>query len=131
MTTYVYRTADVGKTWQRLGAASPAGLKPRPTATGAEASVGQGLGLAGDLSGYAHAVKEDLVNPALLFVGTESGLFVSVDGGRQWAQFTSGLPNVAVRDLAIHPREHDLIVARSATYLATCASRCTMRAAGC
>ena len=101
MTTYVYRTADVGKTWQRVGASAAA----------AEASAGQSLGLAGDLFGYAHVVKEDLVNPALLFVGTESGLFVSIDGGRQWAQFTSGLPDVAVRDLAIHPREHDLIVA--------------------
>jgi hypothetical protein len=56
-------------------------------------------------------VKEDLVNPELLFVGTETGLFVSVDGGRQWGQFTGNLPNVAVRDLAIHPRDHDLIVA--------------------
>jgi photosystem II stability/assembly factor-like uncharacterized protein len=114
MTTYVYRTADFGKTWQRLGVATPAGPKPRATAdraAAADAPVGQGFSLAGDLRGYAHVVKEDSVNPALLFVGTESGLFVSVDGGRQWAQFTSGLPGVAVRDLAIHPREHDLIVA--------------------
>ena len=103
--TYVYRTADFGRTWQSLGVPGAAGLKPRPT------DAGQGFSLAGDLRGYAHVVKEDLVNPALLFVGTEFGLFASVDGGRQWAQFTSGLPNVAVRDLAIHPREHDLIVA--------------------
>jgi hypothetical protein len=47
----------------------------------------------------------------LLFVGTEFGLFVSIDGGQQWAQFTGNLPPVAVHDIAIHPREHDLILA--------------------
>jgi photosystem II stability/assembly factor-like uncharacterized protein len=85
MQTYVYRTTDHGKTWQSL--------------------------VSGDLRGYAHVVKEDLVNPDLLFVGTESGLFVSVDGGKQWGQFTGNLPGVAVRDLAIHPRDHDLLIA--------------------
>ena len=95
MNTYVYRTADFGRTWQRLG-------PPVDPAAGVEQ---------GGLRGYAHVVKEDLVNPSLLFVGTEFGLFLSIDGGRQWSQFTSGLPGVAVRDLAIHPREHDLIIA--------------------
>ena len=56
-------------------------------------------------------VREDRVNRDLLFVGTEFGLFVSIDGGGQWAQFTGNLPPVAVRDIAIHPREHDLILA--------------------
>ena len=52
------------------------------------------------------------MNPDLLFVGTELGLWVSLDGGRQWAQFKGGdLPNVAVRDIAIHPRDHDLVLA--------------------
>jgi hypothetical protein len=47
-----------------------------------------------------------------LFVGTESGLWVSLDGGKQWAQYTGGdFPNVAVRDLAIHPRDRDLVIA--------------------
>ena len=101
MTTYVYRTADFGRTWQSL--------------RGAAASSGAGSGLqagtTAGLRGYAHVVKEDLVNPSLLFVGTEFGLFLTIDGGRQWTPFTSGLPSVAVRDLAIHPREHDLIIA--------------------
>jgi hypothetical protein len=44
-------------------------------------------------------------------VGSEAGLFVSVDGGRQWGQFTGNLPSVPVRDLAIHPRDHDLVIA--------------------
>ena len=85
MKTYVYKTTRLRPTWQSLAS--------------------------GDLKGYAHVVKQDLVNPELLFVGTETGLFVSVDGGQQWGQFTGNLPNVAVRDLAIHPRDHDLIIA--------------------
>ncbi|HKP47115.1 MAG TPA: hypothetical protein VJT50_10990, partial [Pyrinomonadaceae bacterium] len=62
--------------------------------------------------GYAHVVKEDLVNRDLLFVGTEMGLWISVDGGKQWAQYKGDdMPNVAVRDLAIHPRDHALVIA--------------------
>lgn len=85
MKPYVYKTTDFGKTW---------------TAISTDA-----------IKGYAHVVREDLVKQDLLFVGTELGLFLSIDGGQQWAQFTGNLPNVAVRDLAIHPRESDLIVA--------------------
>ncbi|HSS44836.1 MAG TPA: glycosyl hydrolase, partial [Thermoanaerobaculia bacterium] len=85
MKTYVYRTADYGKTWSSLATA--------------------------DLRGYAHVVREDFVNPNLLFLGTEFGLFASLDGGKQWGQFTAGLPNVAVRDVVIHPREQDLLIA--------------------
>ena len=85
MKPYVYRTRDFGATWEPLALDS--------------------------LRGYAHVVKEDPVNRDLLFAGTEFGLFLSLDGGKQWAQFSPGLPNVAVRDVAIHPREHDLIVA--------------------
>ena len=85
MKTYIYRTNDYGKTWTSLS--TP------------------------DLHGYAHVVREDLVNPKLLFVGTELGLFISIDSGTHWAQFKGDLPNVAVRDIAIQPRESDLILA--------------------
>ena len=62
--------------------------------------------------GIAHVIKEDLVNRNLLFLGTELGLWVSLDGGRQWVQYKGGdLPSVPVRDLAIHPRDHDLVIA--------------------
>src|SRR4029434_4459275 len=50
--------------------------------------------------------------PNLLFLGTEFGLFVSIDGGQSWAQFKGNhFPAVAVRDLAIQPRENDLVLA--------------------
>jgi|CXWL01.1.fsa_nt_gi photosystem II stability/assembly factor-like uncharacterized protein len=84
MNTYVARTTDFGKTWTSLSTA--------------------------DTKGFAHVVKQDTVNPDLLFLGTETGLFLTIDGGKQWAQFTSGLPMVPVRDLVVHPRDHDLVI---------------------
>lgn len=85
---YAYKTTDFGKTWTRL--VDPSGA----------------------VRGYAHVIKEDLVNQELLFLGTEFGLWISLDGGKQWAQYKGGdLPSVAVRDLAIHPRDHDLVIA--------------------
>ena len=57
-------------------------------------------------------MKDDFVKKDLVFVGTEFGLFVSIDGGKIWAQFKgSRFPAVAVRDLAVHPRDHDLVLA--------------------
>ena len=49
-------------------------------------------------------------NPNLLFVGTEFGLFFTLDGGKKWLQLKGGLPTIAVRDLAIQKRENDLVV---------------------
>ena len=83
--TYVFRTDDFGQNWTRL------------PADGVE--------------GYAHVIREDPVNPNLLFLGTEFGLYVSLDGGQQWARFSGNLPKVSVRDLVIHPRESDLVLA--------------------
>ncbi|MBK7991953.1 MAG: glycosyl hydrolase [Blastocatellia bacterium] len=85
MKTYVYKTTDFGKTWQSLASSS--------------------------INGYARVIREDLVNPNLLFLGTEFGLFISIDAGKEWAQFTGKFPSVAVYDLAIQPRESDLIIA--------------------
>ncbi|OLC03031.1 MAG: sialidase [Gemmatimonadetes bacterium 13_1_40CM_69_22] len=88
MRPYAYSSTDFGKTWSPLVAPdSP-------------------------VRGYAHVVKEDLVDKQLLFLGTEFGLWVSIDGGAHWAHYKGGdLPSVAVRDLAIHPRDHDLVIA--------------------
>ncbi|HSE48402.1 MAG TPA: hypothetical protein VLA96_04265 [Terriglobales bacterium] len=61
--------------------------------------------------GYAHVIKQDLKDPSLLYLGTEFGLWVSIDSGAHWAQYKgSNFPNVAVRDLVVHPRTSDLVL---------------------
>ncbi len=83
---YVYRTADFGKTWTKITANLPAN-EP------------------------VYVVKEDLKNPSLLFVGTERGVYASIDGGVRWDPLNTDFPVVAVHDLVIHPRDGDLIAA--------------------
>lgn len=88
MAPHVYRTTDYGKSWTALPAEA-AGVR-----------------------GYAHVIKEDPINEKLLFLGTEFGLWISVDEGQQWAQYKGrGFPAVAVRDIVVHPRNSDLILA--------------------
>ena len=85
MKTYVYRTRDLGKTWESLATA--------------------------DVKGFAHVVRQDLVNPNLLFLGTEMGLYLSVDGGKNWANFKENIPAAApINDVKIHPRDGDAII---------------------
>ncbi len=56
--------------------------------------------------------REDRVQKSLLFLGTEFGLWISLDGGGHWAEFKGGnFPSVAVRDLAIQARDNDLVIA--------------------
>ena len=68
--------------------------------------------ITGDLPerGSTYAVAQDHVQPDLLFAGTEFGAFFSLDGGGEWIEL-SGLPTVAVRDLAVQRRENDLVAA--------------------
>ena len=90
MAPYVFATHDFGKTWMPL-------VVPKD---------------AKGVRGYAHVIKEDEADAQLLFLGTEFGLWISADGGTQWAEFKGGhMPAVAVRDLAIHPRDDDLVIA--------------------
>ncbi len=84
MRTYVFKTTDLGATWQSLTTA--------------------------DIDGFAHVIKEDLVNPRLLFLGTEFGLYISLDGGISWKRFENNLPPVPVYALAIHPRDASLVI---------------------
>lgn len=86
LTTYVFRTDDFGETWKRLGAGLPT-------------------------DDPAYVITEDPVNPNLVYLGTESGVYVSLDTGESWSRFNNNLPVVPVHDLAVHPREHDLIIA--------------------
>ncbi|HEY2846620.1 MAG TPA: hypothetical protein VGI80_02320, partial [Pyrinomonadaceae bacterium] len=61
--------------------------------------------------GSLYAIAEDSVDPNLLFVGTEFGLFFTQDGGGKWTQLKSGLPTIAVRDIAVQRIENDLVLA--------------------
>jgi photosystem II stability/assembly factor-like uncharacterized protein len=81
---YIYRTRDLGKTWQRITTGLPAGV-------------------------YVHTVKEDPVRQGLLFAGTERGVFLSFDDGDHWQPFQLDLPATSMRDLQIYG--NDLIVA--------------------
>jgi photosystem II stability/assembly factor-like uncharacterized protein len=58
---------------------------------------------------FTHVIREDPENENLLFVGTDVGLYVSLDRGGSWQRFMTGLPTVPVHDLQIHPRDGDLI----------------------
>ena len=60
-------------------------------------------------NGPLWAINEDHVDPNLLFVGTEYGLFFSIDGGQKWIQLKGNFPTITVRDLAIQKRENDLV----------------------
>jgi leukotriene A-4 hydrolase/aminopeptidase len=84
-TPYVYFTSDYGKSWKSLGTK--------------------------DLWGYCLSIKQDPVKPELIFLGTEFGLYVTLDGGKKWYKWKHGIPTVSSMDLAIHPRDYDLIVA--------------------
>ncbi|HVR43896.1 MAG TPA: hypothetical protein VMS56_10700 [Thermoanaerobaculia bacterium] len=83
-TPYVYRTTDFGRTWTSLATS--------------------------EVRGYALAIEQDPVDPNLLYLGTEFGLFVSIDGGAQWLPWRHGFPTASAMALVVHPRDHDLVV---------------------
>jgi len=84
--TYLAKSTDGGKTWNRLNSTV--------------------------FTGFAHKIKEDTENRDLLFLGTEMGLFATLDGGSNWFRMKNKIPEYSlVRDIQIHPRTHDLIVA--------------------
>lgn len=84
--SYLFHTKNYGKTWSRMIDDTK-------------------------VSGYCLSVVQDPVEPGLIFLGTEYGLYVSVDYGAIWTKWTCGYPTVSTMDLKIHPREQDLIIA--------------------
>ena len=65
-----------------------------------------------EFTGFAHKIKEDFENKNLLFLGTEMGLFATLDGGENWFRMKNNIPEYAlVRDIQIHPKTNDLIIA--------------------
>lgn len=88
MEPHVFKTTDYGKTWTPIVSAD-SGVR-----------------------GYAHVIKEDPVSQNIFYLGTEFGLWISVDSGKHWAQYKGhDFPNVPVRDIVVQPRESDLVLA--------------------
>ena len=82
---YIYYSSDDGKTWKSL---------------------------VGNLPNEAvNVLIQDTQNPDLLYIGTDEGAYISFDFGKQWHCVTGNFPNVAVYDLALHPREQELVLA--------------------
>jgi photosystem II stability/assembly factor-like uncharacterized protein len=82
---YIFRTENYGRDWRNIADDN-------------------------QLWGFAHTLEEDPVTSNLLFAGTEFGLWVSLNRGEDWFLWTHGLPPAPVRSLAIHPRDHDLVI---------------------
>lgn len=85
---YLFRSRDYGQTWESIVSS---------------AQLGE--------NNYTLSIVQDLVEPKLIFVGAENGLFVSLDEGKSYTRWTNEYPaGVPTMDLVIHPREHDLIM---------------------
>ena len=84
---YLFRTRDYGKTWESL-------LNNKP-----------------ETFGYSLSLVQDPIEKSLLFLGTENGLYISLDEGKAWTKWTENYPSVSTMDMVIHPREHDLDIA--------------------
>lgn len=82
---YVYHTLDYGDSWKRIVDGST-------------------------VDGHCHTIVQDPEAENLLFLGTERGLYFSLDKGKQWQKWTNDYPSVSTIDLKIHPRERDLII---------------------
>ncbi|MDX1647072.1 MAG: hypothetical protein R3304_08000 [Longimicrobiales bacterium] len=86
MRPYVFVTRDYGRSWTSLASNLPQ-------------------------YGNVNTVRQDPVNPDLLYVGTEFGFFISLDEGAEWHRFMPNLPVVRIDDVVVHPRENDLVLA--------------------
>jgi photosystem II stability/assembly factor-like uncharacterized protein len=82
---WLFRSTDFGQSWTSIVADLPAERVP-------------------------HVLREDLVDPNLLYLGTEFGLFISTDGAAHWLPFRANLPTVPINDIALHPRDHALVL---------------------
>lgn len=83
--TYIQKTRDGGKTWTSIAT--------------------------DDIKGFARSIQEDFVNKDLLYLGTEFGLYITIDGGKNWSKFKNNMPSTAVHHVTLHPRDHALVMA--------------------
>ena len=82
---YVYFTEDLGMTWSAIST--------------------------DDIKGYCHVIKQDPANPDLVFLGTEFGLYTSLDHGKTWVRFKNKVPQTGIFDLAFQSAQNDLVLA--------------------
>lgn len=82
---YAYRTTNYGKSWERIVDKD-------------------------DVVSYTLSIIEHPEENNLMFLGTDDGLYVSFDAGKNWQKYTHGFPTVSVKDMVIHPRENDLVI---------------------
>lgn len=84
-TPYLIKSIDKGKTWTSIASNLP--------------------------SGTVYCIQEDFKDPNILFIGTEWGVWTTIDGGKKWVQLKKGIPPIQVKDITIQQRENDLVVA--------------------
>jgi len=84
--TYVFTSTDFGRRWRSIAAGLPEGQ-------------------------VARTITEDLKNPDVLYLGTESGLWVTLDRGASWGRLKANLPTVPIYEITLHPRDNDMILA--------------------
>ena len=84
MKPYAYKTTDFGKTWKNI--------------------------ISDDVVGFVRNIQEDYENPNLLFLGTEFGLYITIDGGEKWFKFTNNMPSVAVHFIDLQKKTNDLVM---------------------
>lgn len=82
---YIYKSADFGKTWMDISGNIP--------------------------GGPVNVIREDPKMENILYVGTDLGVFVTLDGGKKWEVLGSGLPTCFVWDLVVHPRDNTIVIA--------------------
>ena len=83
--THIYASGDFGQTWRSIAA-----------------------NLKGEI---ARTLTEDLKNPDVLYLGTETGLFVSLDRGKSWQRLKANLPTVRIDEITLHPRDNAMLLA--------------------
>ncbi len=84
MKAYVYKTSDFGQTWKSI--------------------------VTDDIEIFARNIQEDYVNPDLLFLGTEFGLYITIDGGKSWSKFKNKVPSAAIHFIALQNKTNDLVL---------------------
>lgn len=84
MKPYAYKTSDFGETWTNI--------------------------ISDDVPIFARSLQEDLENQDLLFLGTEMGLYVTLDGGKSWSRFDKKVPPVAIHHIEMHAKTNDLVL---------------------